>query len=190
MVQENEAALFKLEKNIFLTGIMGAGKTSTGITLARLLGVAFFDCDALISEIAGMGISDIFERHGEAYFRRREAEVLEMLSEKKAGSCVVSTGGGAVLRPGNIEAMRKNGIIIFLDVPAAEACDRIKDSPDRPHLQVEQPLQKLEQLLQERQPYYRQADFCVSTSGKEVEQIAAEIMQMLKHNGWRNGCGN
>jgi shikimate kinase len=190
MFQENEAVLFKLEKNIFLTGIMGAGKTSTGITLARLLGVAFFDCDMLISKIEGMEISEIFKCHGEAYFRQREAEMLEMLSEKKAGSCVVSTGGGAVLRPGNIEAMRKNGIIIFLDIPAAEACDRIKDSPDRPLLQVEHPLQKLEQLLQERQPYYRQADFCINTFGKDVQQVTAEIMQMLIDDRQGDGCGD
>jgi len=182
--------LFKLKKNIFLTGIMGSGKTSTGKALARLLGVEFFDADTLIHKLAGMSIGEIFTRYGEADFRRRETAVLAMLGEKAAGSCVVATGGGAVLRPENIAAMRKNGIIVCLDVPAGEAYDRIKESPDRPLLQVKHPLQKLEQLLQERRPFYRQADLYLNTSGKKVEQVAAEIMRMLKDDGWRNGCGN
>jgi len=175
---------FQLKRNIILTGFMGSGKTSVGKELAWLLNVDFFDSDEILASLAGMSVSEIFSYFGEDYFRSRETEVLENLGKKTPGSCAVSTGGGAVLRAGNLNALRENGIIICLDVSAEEAYSRIKGMNDRPLLQVENPLEKIEELLQERRPFYLQADLCLSTTGKTVQEIALEIINYME------GCLN
>ena len=171
---------FQLKRNIILTGFMGSGKTSVGKKLARLLKIDFFDSDEIIADLAGTSISDIFRCHGEEYFRSRESEVLELLGKKTPGSCVVSTGGGAVLRPENLNALRENGIIIFLDVSAEEVYSRVKGMNDRPLLQVENPLKEIEELLQKRKPFYLQADICLKTAGKTLSESALEIINALK----------
>lgn len=171
---------FQLKKNIILTGFMGSGKTSVGKILALLLKVNFFDSDEIIAGMEEMSVSDIFRCHGEDYFRCRETEALEILGKKTPGSCVVSTGGGAVLRPWNLHALRENGIIICLDVSAEEAYSRVKEMKDRPLLQVENPLKKIEELLQKRKPFYLQADICLSTTGKTLQEIALEIINFME----------
>lgn len=182
MDREASRKLLKLKKNIFLTGFMGAGKSSVGKGLAGLLSMEFYDLDVLISSSLGMSISEIFSNYGEDYFRRRETAVLAGLGDKTPGSCVVATGGGAVLQSGNIKAMQKNGIVIYLHVTAAEAYDRVKEARDRPLLQVENPLQQIHALLQQREPCYRLADFSIHTTGKTVRQITEEIINILKES--------
>ena len=164
-----------LKKNIFLTGFMGSGKTSVGILLADLLKVDFFDTDGLIIRDQKMSVNEIFKRYGEEFFRNRETEALRILGNKPPGTCVVSTGGGAVLREENIAAMRKNGLVVYLDVSAEEAYRRIKYKKNRPLLRVADPCKVIRELLQERRPFYRQADLEVDSSGKTVEEIAQEI---------------
>ncbi|MDO9534472.1 MAG: shikimate kinase [Bacillota bacterium] len=171
---------FQMKRNIILTGFMGSGKTSVGKELARLLNIDFFDSDEIIAGLVGKSVSDIFRCCGEDYFRSRETEVLEILGKKTPGSCVVSTGGGAVLRSRNLNALRENGIIICLDVSAEEAYSRVKEMNDRPLLQVENPLEKIEELLQERKPFYLQADVCLSATGKTLQEIVLEIINVLR----------
>ncbi|RJX25581.1 MAG: shikimate kinase [Dethiobacter sp.] len=178
--EEDNPASFRLKRNILLTGFMGSGKTSVGKILARLLKVNFFDSDELITGLVGMSVNDIFRCYGEDYFRSRETEVLEILGKKSPGSCVVSTGGGAVLRPGNLDALRKNGIIVYLDVSAEEAYRRVKEMNDRPLLQVENSLKKIEELLQKRKPFYLQADLCISSTGRTMQEIAEEIINAIR----------
>ncbi|MEW5921435.1 MAG: shikimate kinase [Bacillota bacterium] len=181
MANSHDPAVFpyRPEKNIFLTGFMGSGKSSVGKILAGMLGVEFFDTDELISGILRKSINDIFRCYGEAFFRNMETGILKLLGKKPQGACVVSTGGGAVLRAENIDAMRENGIIIYLDVSVEDTYSRLKETKDRPLLEVENLRQKIEELLQERKPYYLQADFSVNTTGKTFKEITAEIIDNL-----------
>ncbi len=179
MEMKNQGVL-KLKKNIFLTGFMGAGKTSVGKVLAECLQVEFFDTDELVSAMEKMSIGEIFRLYGEAYFRDREGEVLRMLGRKTPGSCVVSTGGGAVLRPGNLAAMRENGLIVCLHVSAGEAYRRIGAGSDRPLLSAQEPLRRLQELLEARKPFYLEADLSLETCGRSIRQTAAEILARLQ----------
>ena len=164
-----------LKKNIFLTGFMGSGKTSVGKVLANYLKVDFFDTDELIVQEQGMSVNEIFTRYGENYFRSRETEALKPLGNRSPGTCVISTGGGAVLREENFLLMKKNGLIVYLDVSAGEAWRRIKNNHDRPLLKVDNPCKVMRELLQERRPFYQKADLTINSSGKTVVEIAQEI---------------
>ena len=132
---EEACLLLVLKKNICLTGFMGSGKTSVGQILARMLGVNFWDSDAMLVQKLGMSIKAIFKCAGEEFFRDRETEMLAFLGRKSPGSCVIATGGGAVLRAENLAALRSNGVIVYLDVTAVEACRRLKGTDERPLLQ-------------------------------------------------------
>lgn len=175
METEYNSAKLILKKNIFLTGFMGSGKTSVGKVLANFLKVDFFDTDEIITREQDMSVNEIFKRYGENYFRSRETEALRILGDRPPGTCVVSTGGGAVLREENFAAMKKNGLVVYLDVPAEEAWRRIKDNHDRPLLKADNPCKVIRELLQERRPFYLQADLKVNSSGKTVDEIAKEI---------------
>lgn len=169
----------RLKKNIFLTGFMGSGKTSVGKVLADLLKINFFDSDELVIRKKQMSINEIFRRYGEDYFRDKETETLRILGDKIPGTCVISTGGGAVLRQENISAMKKNGIIVYLDVSAREAYRRIKDKDDRPLLNAGNPCKVIRDLLQERKPFYLKSDLAVNTAGKTIGEIAIEIINIV-----------
>lgn len=171
--------LFALKKNIFLTGFMGSGKTSLGKMLSTMLKVEFFDTDELITRRQKMTVVDIFSRCGENFFRDRESEVLELLAKKEPGTCVISTGGGAVLRDKNRAVMKKSGLVVFLDVSAEEAYSRLKEMDDRPLLKVKNPLEKIRALLEERKPFYYEADICINTGGRSLQEIAAELVDKL-----------
>lgn len=175
--------LFMLKKNIFLTGFMGSGKTSLGKILSGMLDVDVFDTDELITRLQGMSVAEIFSSYGESFFRDRESEVLELLGQKAPGTCVVSTGGGAVLREKNRAAIKKSGLVVYLDISAEEAYCRLKETEGRPLLKAENPLERIEQLLKERTPFYLQADICIDVNGKALQEIAAELVAKLAvHN--------
>lgn len=167
----------RLQKNIVLTGFMGSGKTSVGRELVQRLGLRFYDTDDEISREEGMSIPRLFETRGEAYFRRREAQMVQKLAQEPPGTCVISTGGGVVMREENRTALRRSGILVFLDVPAEEVYRRLADKGDRPLLQVDDPLQTIEKLMEERRPFYLQADLHVDAGSKTPGQLAEEIME-------------
>jgi len=173
----------KMEKNLYLTGLMGAGKTTVGKLLASNLGIDLYDTDEIIAATEGMSINEIFSSRGESFFRNKETEILQLLGEKSPGTCVVSTGGGAVVRDENRAAMRKNGLIVFLEVTAEEALKRLSISSDRPLLNVQDREKSLKHLLQKRDPCYREADVAVQTTGKPAEEIVEVIMRAVKE--WR-----
>jgi shikimate kinase len=174
----------KMPFNIFLTGFMGAGKTSVGKQLASLIGVCCYDTDEIIAAASGMSISELFSTKGELFFRNMESELLKLLGEKPPGSCIVSTGGGAVLRQENISAMRKNGVIVLLQVTAEEIGRRINGNKNRPLLMTADPLKSLKELLEKRKLFYSKSDLVTETSGLTISETVNKVIKAVE--GWNN----
>jgi len=167
----------KRYKNIFLIGFMGAGKSSVGKKLAKRLQMEFCDLDEAIEKGLGVTISEIFSRQGEDLFRDTESGMLRSLAQKSGQ--VIATGGGVVLREDNWEAMRKEGITIYLRAPVEVLWSRIKEDTSRPLLQVEDPLKGARELLSKRISLYEKADLIVDTENVSPEDVAEEIIKKL-----------
>ncbi len=168
--------------NLFLIGPMGSGKTAVGRELARQLDRDFLDSDAEIERRTGVDIPFIFEKEGEAGFRRRERQVIDELSARQG--VVLATGGGAVLAEENRRALASRGTVIYLQASVGQQLARTRRSQNRPLLQTADPKARLETLLVQREPLYRGlADLVVSTDGRKVRQVAAEIRALLERVG-------
>ena len=165
-------------RSIYLIGMMGSGKTSTGRPLAKRLGYGFVDADAVIEQVAGCTIPEIFERDGEAGFRSIESQVLNAISQRH--SLVVATGGGVVTKPENWGQLH-SGIVVWLDVNRAQLIERLRDdSTQRPLLQQPNPEAALDTLLQERRPLYGEADLTVVIKDESPDAVADGILQLLQ----------
>jgi shikimate kinase len=161
-------------QNVFLIGPMGSGKTAVGRQLARLLDYPFYDSDHEIEQRTGAEIALIFEREGEAGFRRREHEVIVELTALKR--IVLATGGGAILDADNRRHLAERGWIVYLETSLEQQAERAGRSRHRPLLQGGDPRRKLEELMLVREPLYRaSADLTLSTSGRHVSQVAERI---------------
>ena len=164
-------------RSIYLEGMMGSGKTSTGRPLAERLGYGFVDADAVIEQAAGCSIPDIFDRDGEAGFRSLESQVLSAISQRH--SLVVATGGGVVTQPENW-GMLHSGIVIWLDVVPDQLLQRLNaDSTVRPLLQTADPEAALNALLNERRSLYAEADLTVVINDETPEAVADGILQLV-----------
>ena len=164
-------------RSLYLVGMMGSGKTSTGRPLAERLGYGFVDADAVIEQAAGCSIPEIFERDGEAGFRSLESQVLSAISQRH--SLVVATGGGVVTQPENWGLLH-SGIVIWLDVVPDQLLHRLNaDSTVRPLLQTTDPEAALNALLNERRPLYSEADLTVVINDETPEAVADGILQLL-----------
>ena len=164
-------------RSLYLVGMMGSGKTSTGRPLAERLGYGFVDADAVIEQAAGCSIPDIFDRDGEAGFRSLESQVLSAISQRH--SLVVATGGGVVTQPENW-GMLHSGIVIWLDVVPDQLLQRLNaDSTVRPLLQTDDPEAALNALLNERRPLYAEADLTVVINNETPEAVADGILQLV-----------
>ena len=164
-------------RSLYLVGMMGSGKTSTGRPLAERLGYGFVDADAVIEQAAGCGIPEIFDRDGEAGFRSLESQVLSAISQRH--SLVVATGGGVVTQPENW-GMLHSGIVIWLDVVPDQLLQRLNaDSTVRPLLQTADPEAALNALLNERRPLYAEADLTVVINDETPEAVADGILQLV-----------
>ena len=164
-------------RSIYLIGMMGSGKTSTGRPLAKRLGYGFVDADAVIEQVAGCTIPEIFERDGEAGFRSIESQVLNAISQRH--SLVVATGGGVVTKPENWGQLH-SGIVVWLDVNRAQLIERLRDdSTQRPLLQQPNPEAALDTLLQERRTLYGEADLTVVIKDESPDAVADGILQLL-----------
>ena len=162
--------------NLVLCGMMGAGKTTVGVKIAELTGRRWYDTDGIITDRHGK-ISDIFEFYGEAYFRKLETEVVKELSVQDA--LVISTGGGLVLKSENSNMLKANGKIVFLRAQIDTLVERLNVDTTRPLLQSSERniRERLTKLLSERAPIYEHvADFVVDVDGKNVDEIAEEII--------------
>jgi len=170
--------------NIFLIGPMGSGKTAVGRQLARLLRAPFVDSDAEIEARTGAEIALIFEKEGEAGFREREREVLEQLTQLEP--VVLSTGGGAILRPENREYLRTRGAVVYLRTSVAQQASRVRPSRQRPLLAGVDPATKLAELMAIREPLYSgTADIAVPTDERKVRVVAEQILRELQARGWQ-----
>jgi shikimate kinase len=164
---------------IVLIGFMGAGKSSVGRLLARMTGLARHDTDELVGARFGLTISEIFETHGEEKFREAETDALRELSGK--GEAIIVTGGGIVLRPGNVELLRGLGTIVHLGADEETLFARISRRSTRPLLRTENPRATVTQLLGARLPLYASvADIEVDTSTLTHDEVAKLILEKIE----------
>ena len=158
-------------RSIVLIGMMGAGKSSIGRRLATRLGIPFVDADTEIESAAGMTIPEIFNKHGEPYFRAGEARVIARLLDN--GPQVLATGGGSVMDPQTRALMGEKGISIWLKADIDVLLKRTKRRNDRPLAE------RIKDLLPQREPVYAQADIVVQSRDEPHETIINEIMLAL-----------
>ena len=168
--------------NIFLVGPMGAGKSTIGRLLAAELHFAFRDSDKVIEERTGADIPWIFDMEGEEGFRDRETAVLvELANETRT---VIATGGGIILRERNRELMKESGYVCYLTASIDQLVERTARDKKRPLLQVDNPRQKIIDLLGIRDPLYRDAaDFIINTDKRSPKTVAQEIANLTKAKG-------
>ncbi|MGQ0708529.1 MAG: shikimate kinase [Rhodoferax sp.] len=168
---------------VALVGLPGSGKTTVGRQLARRLHVPFVDSDHVIEERLGCTIREYFEREGEDVFRDLEQEVLDELT--RAGEpMVLSTGGGAVLRPANRSRLRERGRVVYLRSHPDELFRRLKHDTTRPLLQVADPVAKLRELFAARDPLYREtAHYVMETGRPTVAALVNMIVMQLEMDG-------
>lgn len=165
-------------RSIVLVGMMGVGKSSIGRRLAARLGIPFMDADAEIEKAAGMSISDIFARHGEADFRSGEARVIARLLE--AGPQVLAAGGGAFMNESTRAAIKSKAVSIWLAAEFDVLVRRIaKRKNDRPMLQTEDPAETLRQLLKVREPIYALADLTMQSREGPHEAVVGDLVAAL-----------
>ena len=162
--------------SIFLIGPMGSGKSAVGRQLARALGMPFLDSDHEIEQRTGVDIPMIFEREGEAGFRRRERDMIAELTARER--IVLATGGGAVLDPENRRHLAERGWVVYLETSVAQQVERAGRTRHRPLLHGVDPARRLQELLQIRDPLYREiADYTVATNRRRVPQVVDRVAQ-------------
>ena len=164
--------------NLFLIGPMGAGKSAVGRQLARMLHLDFVDSDDEIESRTGVDIPFIFEKEGEAGFRKREAKVIDDLSRRQG--LVLATGGGAVIDEQTRSHLGARGFVVYLLTSVEQQLERTRRGRERPLLNDADPREILEGLMAERDPLYREiADLVVNTDGRRVNAVAKEIFEAL-----------
>ncbi len=169
-------------KNIYLMGFMGCGKSRIGRTLSDILQSPYVDSDEMIVEKAGMPITDIFNTHGEQHFRQLEKDVIRWIADHPGQ--IVSLGGGAIVDPDNWKTISDSGVTVNLSYPPEILYKRLANKTDRPLLdgtEGESRLERIRELLEERKPLYKRADFILHFN-KEVdaEQVASAIAGYIR----------
>lgn len=169
--------------NIYLVGPMGAGKTTIGKRIAELKGMGFLDSDQEIEKRTGVDISFIFDMEGEEGFRKREREMVAELTEQP--NCVVATGGGVVVDAENRDLLTARGVVVYLETPLHQQLARTRNNRNRPLLEDTEDVETtLRQLMEERDPLYRQiADVVVTTGDQAARKLAREIVEQLETIG-------
>ena len=163
--------------NLYLVGMMGVGKTTIGRELATKLNYRFVDTDAVVSQVTGKSINQLFADVGEAEFRLLESKVLSEVCAYT--NLAIATGGGIVLRRQNWSYLH-HGLVVWLDVPVEILYARLAKDTTRPLLQDSNPLEKLRSLLQQRQPLYKQADLRISVTKQDTpQQVALRVLDAI-----------
>ena len=168
----------KVDYNIFLIGFMGAGKSTIARVLQKELDMELIEMDERIVEEQGMSINEIFEKKGEDGFRDIESQLVTDIGESH--NSIVSCGGGVVIRPQNVENMKKSGKIIFLTATPQTILERVKNGKERPLLNGHMNVEYISELMEKRRQFYEDAsDVKVATDNKTVGEICTEIIQIL-----------
>ena len=176
---EHRKAVAVLKKSIFLVGPMGVGKSTIGKALASEMGCTFVDSDRLIEEKAGADIPWIFDVEGEEGFRKREAAALVELIQQKPH--VIATGGGIVNLDSNRSQLKHSGFNVFLTASIESLIARTQGDSRRPLLQVDNPQEKIQQLLQNREPLYREvADLVIDTDQNPPKEVIKLIINAIQ----------
>ena len=166
----------KKYKNIILTGMMGAGKTTVGKELATIMNCNFIDLDETIEKNYGK-ISDIFKQKGEEYFRQIETLELKKLNIQE--TFVLSTGGGIVLKDENIKILQTLGYVFYLEASTDTIYERIKNQKHRPLLNTPDPKRSIEEILSKRKKLYENSGEKITVNNKNVKEIAEEIYERI-----------
>ena len=167
-------------RNIVLVGFMGTGKTSVGKRLAERLEMPMIDTDDIIVEDSGTDIPAIFAQYGEARFR--DLESAAVCKAANLENHVISTGGGVVLRESNLDMLKRNGVVFCLTATTAEIWRRVGHGTYRPLLQAPNPLEKIEQMLIERRPFYDHADHQIPTTGLSIKAVTDKIVEIFQQS--------
>lgn len=166
-------------QSIVLIGFMGTGKSSAGKALERRTGLRRFDTDEIVSARFGLPVAEIFTRFGENEFRDAETETLGKLPD--GGPAIIVTGGGIVLRPGNVQLLRQLGKVVSLEADEETLLNRLSRRSTRPLLQTENPRATLVELLRVREPLYRAAaDVRLDTSRLTHDEVADAILKSIE----------
>jgi len=167
-----------MEKNIVLIGFMGAGKSTVGRSLAEKIKEPFMDIDTEIEKKEGRSIFEVFETDSEEGFREIESREIE--KTLNLSGYVIACGGGAVLKPENVAALKSNGIFVYLKADANVIEERVGEGGRRPLLKSTNPRQAIDELLREREAKYSQvADVIIDTSDLEAEQVVDKVMDAI-----------
>ncbi|HMN86369.1 MAG TPA: shikimate kinase [Bauldia sp.] len=174
-----EARVMRLlgDRSLVMVGMMGAGKSAIGRRLASRLGLPFVDADTEIEQAANATISEIFERHGEAYFRDGERRVIRRLLDGRPK--VLATGGGAFINPETRQAIREAGISIWLRADRDLILSRVRRKGNRPLLQTDDPAAVIDRLLEVRTPIYAEADLHIQSRDVVHDVVIDELMLSL-----------
>jgi len=169
--------------NLYLIGLMGAGKTTVGRTLARRLKLRFVDSDHEIEARCGVKIPVIFEIEGEAGFRAREAQALAELTQ--LDGIVLATGGGVVLAAENRRVLAARGTVVYLRATPEHLYERVRQDRNRPLLARGDPLERLRELYRERDPLYREIAHVIMDTGRQSVQVLARALLEKLEAKWK-----
>ena len=174
------------KRNLVLVGLMGAGKSAIGKLVASGMGIPFIDSDHEIERVSRMTIPELFEKYGEAEFRRLENRVIARLL--RTGPRVLSTGGGAFMNEDTRKSIKASGVSLWLDADLETLWERVIKRDNRPLLKTENPKQTLENLMIARYPTYALADLRVKSRNEKKDVIAAEVISAVADMA--DGSGN
>jgi shikimate kinase len=164
-------------RNLTLIGFMGTGKSSVGRLVADQLHFTFLDTDDVIEARAGATIQDIFKQHGEPAFREWEHKIVEELARRS--KTVISTGGGLPAKGGNLVSLKTHSLVVCLWASPEKIWQRVKGQTHRPLLNEPDPQTRIQKLLEDRAPFYRQADVLINTEFRSLREVVQQVIHQF-----------